>query len=239
MHRVVEILQIGLVKAKRNVAERAENVPHVVKEDALMFSPISGKAQFDIIEEQRIAAERKSGGWRRGAAGHQRRTDIARAGLVERESAKGIRAAPEEALRQRNRLLARDASGRRKRSDHAELRLPRQNDRPWSDDRSHCAAARGRSCVAIQRSGRPSRSRRCCRCRGADRPDCRGDPARRLPTGFRSARAAAVAGPATPESYASHAHPPVRKPELPVVPWRTSATVGPMPLSPGSERAYV
>ena len=35
MHRVIEILQIALRKAERNVAQRAKHITHIVKEHSL------------------------------------------------------------------------------------------------------------------------------------------------------------------------------------------------------------
>ena len=46
---------------QRHVAERAEDVSHVMKDDALNVLPNEGEPHFDIVEEKRIASEWKAG----------------------------------------------------------------------------------------------------------------------------------------------------------------------------------
>ena len=61
MRRVVEILQIALVKAERNIAQGAEDIAHIMEKDPLNVRPEKRKPQLDIIEEESVSAEGKSG----------------------------------------------------------------------------------------------------------------------------------------------------------------------------------
>src|SRR5262245_52770791 len=128
MHGVIEVLEVALVKAERYVAERAEDVAHVMKEDALNVVADERKSQLDIVKEERVSPERKTGRLRCRATWCQRSSGVARSGLVKGESAERVGAASEEALRQRNRFLLGKPGGRRKRSDDAELRLAGQSE---------------------------------------------------------------------------------------------------------------
>ena len=46
---VIEILKVTLVKMQRHVAERAEDIPHVMEDDALNVLSNEGEAHFDIV----------------------------------------------------------------------------------------------------------------------------------------------------------------------------------------------
>jgi len=61
MRRVIEILQIALVKAERNIAQGAEDIAHIMEQDPLNVRPEEWKPQLDIIEEESVSAEGKAG----------------------------------------------------------------------------------------------------------------------------------------------------------------------------------
>ena len=46
---VVEILKVTLVEMQRHVAERAEDISHVMEDDALDVLSNEGESQFDIV----------------------------------------------------------------------------------------------------------------------------------------------------------------------------------------------
>ena len=100
-----------------------------MEDDALNVLANEREANFDIVEEQRIASERKARRLRARTTWDERRSYVSRPSLVIWKSSQGIRAATKEPLWQRNRLLFAQTGGRRKRADDAELGLSGQNDR--------------------------------------------------------------------------------------------------------------
>src|ERR1035441_4653408 len=83
---VIEVLHTVLAGAESDVVEGGIDVTHVVIEDAADVVADQGEAQLVLVEEQGVAAERKTGG------------HIAGAGLVFGETTVGVAAAAEEAL---------------------------------------------------------------------------------------------------------------------------------------------
>src|SRR5262249_23965414 len=106
--------------------ERRIDVAHIVEDDAADVRADEQEAELEIVEEQRVAAERKAAGRGGGSACDERRTDIARAGLIEGDGAKRIGAAAEESRGQRDGLRA-ESCGRGERRDHADLGLARED----------------------------------------------------------------------------------------------------------------
>src|SRR5665213_2828324 len=127
LDHIVEILGIILVETKRQIAQAGIDVSHVVEQNALDILSDEGEAQLDVIDEESVATQRKSGRRRRRAAWNQRRADVAGAGLIERVCAQRIRAPGVETLRQRDRFLSVDARRRVERHDQSELSLPREH----------------------------------------------------------------------------------------------------------------
>src|SRR5579883_790485 len=127
MYRVIEILEVFLVEPERKIGKAAVNIAHIMKHHALQVFAQQRKPQLHIIDEKRVAAERKSRGWRRSASGNQRSSDVARSGLVVPESAQRIGSAAEEPLRQWNGFLRGNPGWRRKRLNDSELSLARQH----------------------------------------------------------------------------------------------------------------
>jgi hypothetical protein len=56
VRRVIEVLQTALAEAQRHVAQRAEHVPHVVKQDAADVFADKREAQLEVVKEQGVAA---------------------------------------------------------------------------------------------------------------------------------------------------------------------------------------
>src|ERR1700721_4411282 len=65
MDHIVEILRIVLMEAKGNVTQAGIDVPHVVEQHALYILSAEGKAHLYIIDEESVAPQGKSGGFRR------------------------------------------------------------------------------------------------------------------------------------------------------------------------------
>ena len=61
---VIEILRIVLMEAERKRAETGINIAHVMKDHALNILTEKRKTQLDIIDEERIAAQRETGSFR-------------------------------------------------------------------------------------------------------------------------------------------------------------------------------
>src|SRR5712692_1864886 len=61
MRRVIEVLQIPLMKTERDVAQRAEHIAHVVEDDSLDVFSDEREPKFDIVKEERVSAQRKTG----------------------------------------------------------------------------------------------------------------------------------------------------------------------------------
>src|ERR1700759_3781833 len=85
LHHVSEILIVALAKAEADVAHVVIDVAHIVKQYAADVIAEQRKAQFRRMNQQSVAAQRKSS------------FEIARPGLVIGERAVGRRAAGEEA----------------------------------------------------------------------------------------------------------------------------------------------
>ena len=79
---VIEILKITLVKMQRHIAERAEDISHVMEDDALNVLPNEGESHFDIVKEKRIASQWKAGWLRSWTTWDQRRSHVSRPSLV-------------------------------------------------------------------------------------------------------------------------------------------------------------
>src|SRR5581483_5722044 len=127
MDRVIEILNVILMEAERDIAQAAINIAHIVEDHTLDVLAFKREPQFDVVNEQRITAERESGRLRGRAARHKRGADVARAGLIEGEGAQGVRASRIEPLGKRHRFLGVYTRGRGEGFDNAELGLTRQN----------------------------------------------------------------------------------------------------------------
>ena len=69
LHRVVEVLQILLMKPQRKIVEAAIHVADIVKQHPLNIRADQRKAQLDIIREQRVAPQREAGGRDAGPPG--------------------------------------------------------------------------------------------------------------------------------------------------------------------------
>ena len=76
MRRVIEVLQIPLMKTERDVAQRAEDVAHVVEDYSLDVFSDEWEPQLDVIEEQSISAEREAGRLRSLSTGNQRSASL-------------------------------------------------------------------------------------------------------------------------------------------------------------------
>src|SRR5215510_2538492 len=84
-------------KTVQNVARIGEHISHVVKHDCAHIIPNKGqgqgwRAQFNVVQEQGLAAEREPG------------LQIARAGLIEPETTMRVAASGEKSLRKRNEV---------------------------------------------------------------------------------------------------------------------------------------
>src|SRR5579872_129198 len=124
LHRIIEILQVFLAEAQRQIPDRAVDVAHVVKEHALYVVADERKAHLDVIDEQSISAQREAGGRAGHAAGNKRGPKVERPRLVVRECAQGVRASRKEPLRQGNGFSGTNPRGSRIGLYQAELCLP-------------------------------------------------------------------------------------------------------------------
>ena len=87
VNHVVEILQISLRGAERDIADASVDIPGIFEQDAADVLPDERKTQFHIVEQDRIATQRESGRLRGGRAGSGRSADVARSRLILREAA--------------------------------------------------------------------------------------------------------------------------------------------------------
>ena len=93
------------MEAKRHIAERGEDIPHVVEKHAVDVGADKRETQLDVVVEQRVPTQRESGRLRCGTAGDQGGSRIPWPGLVEREGAQGVGATAKEPLGERNGFL--------------------------------------------------------------------------------------------------------------------------------------
>jgi len=83
VHRVIEVLEVALVKTEGHIAQRTEDVTHVVEEDTLYVFPDQGEPQLDVVKEERISPERKTCRLRSRTVRDKRRSHIARTRLID------------------------------------------------------------------------------------------------------------------------------------------------------------
>ena len=55
MHHVIEVVQVALFETEGEIADRAVDVAHVMKQDAADVGAQQRKAKFQIVEQQGIA----------------------------------------------------------------------------------------------------------------------------------------------------------------------------------------
>jgi hypothetical protein len=164
-----------------------------------IFCPRKGKAQLDVIDEERVATQRKSGRFGRRPAWHQRRADVARAGLIERESAQRIRASRRRSAPAAGRIPARRYRPADRRALSLRIGLPREHQilsqriiRRVPQKRAAEAA------LGAEKLVRSNRSWPYCTCRDGDWRDYRAGPERSWPTACRFEPTAGTAKPAEP-----------------------------------------
>ena len=108
------------MEAKRNGARALVHIAGIVKQDPADVLAQQRKAQFDIAEQQSVTSERETCGLRGNAGGTNRRSNIARPGLILGKPAMRNAAAAKEALRQRYRVRRVQSGRDTKRQDSSE-----------------------------------------------------------------------------------------------------------------------
>src|SRR5579863_333786 len=82
VHHIVEVIEVPLVKAERDIFDAGVNVSGIVEQNAADILANQRKAQFDIADEDGVAAERESSGLGSGTSWAGGRSGVSRTGLV-------------------------------------------------------------------------------------------------------------------------------------------------------------